>query len=86
MVHVWREFQAFPDIPPWMLLQTTCEGSYRAEDMLELLEKTLPPVTEDYESQVICLDLYAARRDPRIAEFIASRGHVLQGLVGGRTE
>ena len=38
--------------------------------MVELLEKTLSPAVEDYESQVICLDWYSAHRDQSVAELI----------------
>ena len=52
---------------------------------MELLENTFKQAGEDYESQAICLDWYAAHRDPRIAELIASRGHVLLLHGGGTT-
>ena len=53
--------------------------------MVALLSKTLPHVTEDYESQVVCLDWYAAHRDPRVRDLIESRGHVLLLHGGGTT-
>ena len=85
---VWRELTALPDIPAWMHLQTQEKGSYRAEDMLELVEKFLPDVsgTDGSESQIIQLDWYAAHRDQRIAKFIRSRGHLLLLHGGGNTD
>ena len=85
---VWRELTALPDIPAWMHLQTQEKGSYRAEDMLELLEKFLPDVsgTDGSESQIIQLDWYAAHPDARIQTFIKSRGHVLLLHGGGTTD
>ena len=38
---VWRELTADQLIPEWMHVQTQCKSSYRARDMVELLEKTL---------------------------------------------
>ena len=82
---VWRELHEDTGIPAWMHVQTQCKGSYRASDMVDLLEKTLPPRGQDYESQVICLDWFAAHRDPAVAACIESRGHVLLLHGGGTT-
>ena len=82
---VWADLNADTDIPPWMHVQTQCKGSYRASDMVELLEKTLTPRGPDYESQVICLDWFAAHRDPSVAKVIRERGHVLLFHGGGST-
>ena len=82
---VWRELHEDTAIPAWMHVQTQCKGSYRASDMVDLLEKTLPPRGHDYESQVICLDWFAAHRDPAVAAVIESRGHVLLLHGGGTT-
>ena len=65
---IWRELHDDADIPEWMHIQTQVKGSYRAEDMVQLLAKTLPPVVHDCDSTVVCLDWYAAHRDPRVAE------------------
>jgi len=55
-------------------------------DIKEFLENFLKPAGEDYESQLICLDLHASQMDPSVAELIESRGHVLLILGGGTTE
>ena len=83
---VWAELTARPLIPAWMHVHTQIKGSYRASDMVELLEKTLKPAGEDYESQVICLDCYAPHMDiVSLAELIESRGHVPLIYGGGMT-
>ena len=44
--------------------------------MVELLKKTLKPALQDYETCIVCLDWFAAHRDPTVAETIESLGHV----------
>ena len=68
-----------------MHVQTQIKSSYRASDMVELLEKTLKPAGEDYESQVICMDSHASHMDASSSEFIESRGHVVLLHGGGLT-
>ena len=51
----------------------------------ELLDKTLRPAGEDYESQVVYMDSCSGLIDPAVAELIESRGHVLLVHVGGTT-
>ena len=85
MSHTDEPPPVHPLIPAWMHVQTQKKGSYRASDMVELLEKTLSPAGEDYESQVVLLEWYAAHRDPAVAELIESRGHVLLLHGGGTT-
>ena len=68
-----------------MHVHTQENGSYRSSDMLELLERTLPPATEDYEAAVVCLDWYAGHRTAEIASLISRRGHVLLFHGGGTT-
>ena len=82
---VWRELTADPLIPEWMHVQTQCKGSYRAQDMVELLEKTLSPAADDCDSAVVCLDWFAAHRDASVVEAIESRGYVQLMLCGGTT-
>ena len=82
---VWRELNESPHIPPWMHVQTQVKGSYRASDMVELLGKTLPFATEDYDAIIVPLDWYAAHRDPAVLELIEQRGHVLLLHGGGTT-
>ena len=82
---MWQELQDDPAIPTWMHMQTQRKGSYRAEDMVYLLEKTLPQAVEPEEAIVVCLDWYAAHRDPAVAKLIEDRGHVLLLHGGGTT-
>ena len=65
--------------------QTQAKGSYREEDMVELLEKTLPTASRPSETKIVCLDWFAAHGDPEIIELIQSRGHVLLLHGGGTT-
>ena len=51
----------------------------------ELLERTLRPAGEDYESQVVYVDSRSGLIDPAVAELIESRGHVLLRHGGGTT-
>ena len=52
----------------------------------ELLERTLRPAGEDYESQVVYVDISRSGPiDPAVAELIESRGHVLLMHGGGTT-
>ena len=46
---------------------------------------TSVPAGEDYESQVIYLDMHAAHVDPSVAELMESKGHVLFIHGGGMT-
>ena len=80
-----QELNNAPDIPDWMFVQTQLKGSYRAEDMLELLTKYLPAAEYKEQSRVILLDWFSAHRDERIADLIRSRGHVLLLHGGGTT-
>ena len=82
---VRRDLDADPDIPQWMHATTQCKGSYRAEDMVELLDKTLPVAEADSESIVVVLDWIAAHREPSVVELIESKGHVLLLHGGGTT-
>ena len=68
-----------------MHVQTQIKSSYRASDMVELLGMTLEPAGENEDVQIICLDWYAAHRDPAVVELIESRGHVLLMHGGGTT-
>ena len=69
-----------------MHVQTQCKGSYRAQDMVELLEKTLSPAADDCDSAVVCLDWFAAHRDASVVEAIESRGHANLFHGGGTTD
>ena len=53
---VWEELNSDPSIPPWMNIQTQEAGSYRSENMVELIAETLPPAETEVESAVLCLD------------------------------
>ena len=67
-------------------MQTQVEGSYQAQDMVELLEKTLSPVVDDCDAAVVCLDWFAAHRDASVVEAIESRGHANLFHGGGTTD
>ena len=68
-----------------MCIRDRCKGSYRAEDMVELLDKTLSVAEADGESIVVCLDWSVTHRDPAVVELIESKGHVLLLHGGGTT-
>ena len=69
-----------------MHVSTQCKGSYRASNMVDLLDKTLTPALADGTgSQVICLDWYAAHSCPDVRNLIAERGHALLMYGGGTT-
>ena len=82
---VRRELRNDPYIPDWMFVQTQIKGSYRTEDVWDLLHRTLPRVEHLWQSTVILLDWYSAHRDERIADFIRERGHTLLLHGGGTT-
>ena len=82
---IWKELNEDPDKPQWMLIQTQENGSYRSEDMYDLLGHNLKQVEDPSEACVVLLDWYAGHRTPEIADLIASRGHVLLLHGGGTT-
>ena len=69
----------------WMILQAQECGSYRAEDMIEVLKKTLPKAETAAESIVVVLDWFKAHRDPEIMLVLDDMGHVLLFHGGGTT-
>ena len=58
------------ECPPWVHLQLQKFGSYRAEDMIELLRMTLPVATTHEDSCIVPLDWFAAHRDERVIQAI----------------
>ena len=59
--------------PAWMHLQTQENGSYRAEDMVELLEKTLPNCDKPEDSVIVLLDWFAVHRTQEVEDVVKKR-------------
>ena len=81
----WRGVHEDQAIPALIHVQTQCKGSYRALDMVDLLENNLPPCGSDYESRVVCVDSFGVHMDTAVAAVIESRGHIPLIHVGGTT-
>ena len=71
--------------PEWMLLQVQEKGSYRLEDVLAVLEWTLPQAHSAADSIILLLDWYSAHIDPRVQELVNRKGHILLLHGGGVT-
>ena len=59
--------------PAWMHLQTQENGSYRAEDMVELLEKTLPPCDTPEDSVIVLLASFAPHRTQDVGNLVKQK-------------
>lgn len=73
------------DAPPWLLLQFQERGSYRAEDVVDALEWSLPAARAPEESMIIMLDWFAAHLSASVAEVVRRKGHILLLHGGGVT-
>ena len=83
--HIVSDLKKKRDWPPWMHLQAQECGSYRAEDVVELLKKSLHYAQDPSESVVVLLDWFKAHRSPEVAKLIKDMGHVLLFHGGGTT-
>jgi len=72
-------------LPPWMLLQTQENGSYRSGDVVEALDWILPKAEQDSESIVVILDWFSGHLTDEVAECVRRKGHVLLFHGGGCT-
>ena len=70
------------DRPEWLLPQCQEKGSYRTEDVLAVLEWSLPQANDASESIIVLLDWYAAHVSSEVQDLINRKGHVLL-LHGG---
>ena len=48
------------DLPPWLKVQVQESGSYREEDVLDMLADILPVAKSTEESIIVMLDWYVA--------------------------
>ena len=71
--------------PPWFHLQVQKNGSYRADDMVELFRKTMHRADRDEDSCVYALDWFAAHRHPDVIAEIEAAGHIVLYHGGGTT-
>ena len=83
--HIVSDLKKKRDWPPWMHLQAQECGSYRADDVVELLKKSLHYAQDPEESVVVLLDWFKAHRSPEVAQLIKDMGHVLLFHGGGTT-
>ena len=60
-------------------------GSYRSEDVVEVLDWMLPSAANSTESIVLLLDWYQGPLTEEVAELVRRKGHVLLFHGGGTT-
>ena len=68
-----------------MKIQVQKAGSYRSEDMVEVLDWMLPVPSSPEESIIVLLDWFSGHLTEEVEEKIVSKGHVLLFHGGGTT-
>ena len=66
-------------------MQVQAEGSYRSEDMVEVLDWMLPVARSQDESIIVLLDWFSGHLTPEVRQVIEGKGHVLLHHGGGTT-
>ena len=80
-----RRLSRYPGAKPWLKLQVQKEGSYRSEDMVEVLDWMLPVAHSLDESIIVVLDWFSGHLTEEVEELVRSKGHVLLFHGGGTT-
>ena len=70
---------------PWLTVATSEKGSYRTADVLNFLDRHLPPMTEQRQWRIIMADDFSAHLSPQVRNLCWSRGYVFVPHGGGVT-
>lgn len=60
--------------PEWMLIQFQEKGSYRSQDVVDLLEWALPDAEKSEDSIIVLLDWFAAHLSDEVRECVQRKG------------
>ena len=63
---VLKKLRANRLLKPWMHMQTQSEGSYRSEDMVQVLDWMLPQASDSTQSIIVLLDWFSGHLTPEV--------------------
>ena len=70
---------------PWLTIATQWKGSYREADILNFLEKHLPPITGDRHWRIMMADDFGPHKSENVFNLCWKRGYVMVVHGGGAT-
>ena len=82
---IFKRLQKYRLKKDWMKIQVQKAGSYRSEDMVEVLDWMLPEASSSEESIIVLLDWFSGHLTEEVEEKIVSKGHVFLFHGGGTT-
>ena len=80
-----REYCRSRGFGPWLTVACQEKGSYRESDVLNFLDKHLPPMTEDRGWRIMMADDYGPHKANTVFNLCWSRGYVMVPHGGGVT-
>ena len=81
----FREYIRSRGFGPWVSVATSPKGSYRLPDILNFLERHLPPMTESRQWRILRADDFAAHLNDAVFNLCWQRGYVFIPHGGGVT-